>query len=447
MRRRLVLLVVATSSLVLVAFLLPLGLLVRTVAEDRAIDRAVTRAQSITPLVAPLDRPRLAQVVRELDARAPASPLTVFLADGGTVGASAPRSQAMRLAASGRSIVAQAPGGVEVLVAVQGLPEGTAVIRVFAPESELRHGLGTAWLLLGAVGAGLLVLSVLVADRLARSLVRPLSDLAHASDRLGAGDLSARASPAGPPEVRKVGTALNTLAGRIGELLTRERESVADLSHRLRTPLTALRIEAESLADPEESRTISEGLDTLERTVSDIIRQARRPSHGGLWAVCDAAAVVRERADFWSVLADEQQRPMSVRIPAGPIPVLASAEDLAACVDVLLDNVFAHTPDGVAFGVGLSPRPGGGARLTVQDAGPGFTGGFPTERGASQAGSTGLGLDIARRTAKAAAGTLELGNGPAGGASIVLELGAPPGPPPRRHRRHVPPPHAGSGSR
>ncbi|WP_234543579.1 sensor histidine kinase [Streptomyces shenzhenensis] len=447
MRRRLVLLVVATSSLVLVAFLLPLGLLVRTVAADRAIDGAVTRAQSLTPLVATLERTRLAQVVRQLDTETPDSPMTVFLADGGTVGAPAPRSQAMRLAASGRSIVAQAPGGVEVLVAVQGLPDGTAVIRVFAPESELRHGLDAAWMLLGAVGAGLLVLSILVADRLARSLVRPLSDLARASDRLGTGDLTARATPAGPPEVRKVTTALNALAGRIGELLTRERESVADLSHRLRTPLTALRIEAESLTDPEESRAIGEGLDTLERTVSDIIREARRPSHGGLWAVCDAVAVVRERADFWSVLADEQRRPMSVRIPEGPIPVLVSAEDLAACVDVLLDNVFAHTPDGVGFGIGLSPRPGGGARLTVRDAGPGFIGGLPTERGASQAGSTGLGLDIARRTAKTAAGTLELDNGPTGGAWITLELGAPPGAQPRRHRRHGRLPHAGTGSR
>ncbi len=440
MRVRLILLVVATTSLVLVAFLLPLGLLVRTVTADRAINGAVTRAQSVTPLVATLDGGSLGEVVRQLNAQVPDTPMTVFLAGGETVGAAAPRTAATRLAAGGRSIAVRVPGGVEVLVAVAGLPGGTAVVRVFAPDSRLSHGLGRIWLLLGAVGVGLLTLSVLVADRLARSLVRPLSDLARASDRLGLGDLTARARAAGPPEVRQVGTALNGLAVRIDELLTRERESVADLSHRLRTPLTALRIEAESLADPAESRGIAEGLDALENTVTEIIREARRPSRAALWGACDAAAVVRERAGFWSVLAEEQRRPMSVRVPAGPLPVRAASEELAACVDVLLDNVFAHTPEGTGFAVEVTARPGGGARLTVRDEGPGFTGGIPTGRGASRAGSTGLGLDIARRTATAAEGTLALRTGPSGGAWITLELGPAPGARPRvraRSRAHA----------
>ena len=91
-----------------------------------------------------------------------------------------------------------------------------------------------------------------VADQLARSLVRPLAALARASDRLAGGDLSARAMVAGPPEVRRAGSGLNRLAVRIGDLLAHERETVADLSHRLRTPLTALRIDAESLRDEAE---------------------------------------------------------------------------------------------------------------------------------------------------------------------------------------------------
>ena len=109
-----------------------------------------------------------------------------------------------------------------------------------------------AWLLLGGVSLLLLLLSVLVADQLARSLVRPLTALAQASDRLAAGDLFARAAVAGPSEVRRAGAGLNRLAVRIGELLAHERETVADLSHRLRTPLTALRIDAESLRDVSE---------------------------------------------------------------------------------------------------------------------------------------------------------------------------------------------------
>ena len=85
MRVRLILLVVATTSLVLVAFLLPLGLLVRTVTADRAINGAVTRAQSVTPLVATLDGGSLGEVVRQLNAQVPDTPMTVFLAGGETV--------------------------------------------------------------------------------------------------------------------------------------------------------------------------------------------------------------------------------------------------------------------------------------------------------------------------------------------------------------------------
>ena len=73
------------------------------------------------------------------------------------------------------------------------------------------------------------------------------------AERLGRGDLDARVEPGGPDEVREVGAALNRLAARISELLAREREEVADLSHRLRTPVTALRLDVESL--PEAART------------------------------------------------------------------------------------------------------------------------------------------------------------------------------------------------
>ena len=75
---------------------------------------------------------------------------------------------------------------------------------------------------------------------------------------------------------------LNRLAARIGELLAHERETLADLSHRLRTPLTALRIDAESLSDDEEvmSRVIGD-VDALTRTVNEIIAEARRPAGDG----------------------------------------------------------------------------------------------------------------------------------------------------------------------
>jgi signal transduction histidine kinase len=438
MRLRVGLLVVATTSLVLVSFLVPLALVLRTLAADRAVSAATAEAQSMAPLVTTLATASLRLTVDQVNAET-STPLTVFLPSGAEIGQTAPVSAAVRLARNGRSFSAEAPGGEQVLVAVEGLVSGTAVIRAFVPDPVLRHGVTRAWLLLGGVGLLLLVLSVLVADQLARSLVRPLVALARVADLLAAGDLAARAAVAGPPEVRRAATGLNRLAARIGELLAHERETVADLSHRLRTPLTALRIDAESLRDSAERERLVIDAAAVERTVSEIIREARRPGKagGGASVTCDASRVIAERSAFWRPLAEDQDRRMAVEVAAGPMPLLVSADDLATCVDALLGNVFAHTPEGAAFAVRLSRRAGGGAWLVVSDDGPGFGAADPTTRGQSSGGSTGLGLDIARRTAEASGGTLIIGRSASGGGSVTLGLGSPAGPTEgtRRHRR------------
>ena len=435
MRARISLLVVATSSLVLVSFLVPLALVLRTLAADRAISAATAQAQSMAPLVTTLETGNLRLTVDLVNAET-RTPVTIFLPSGLQLGSPAPVSPAVRLARHGRSFSAEAPGGEQVLVAVEGLTGGAAVIRTFVPDSVLHHGVTRAWLLLGGVGLLLLVLSVLVADQLARSLVRPLTALARASDRLAAGDLSARAAVAGPPEVRRAGAGLNRLAVRIGELLAHERETVADLSHRLRTPLTALRIDAESLRDGAEMERLLADVGSVERTVSEIIREARRPGGGGSRAMCDAARVISDRAAFWWPLAEDQDRRMTIEVAPGPLPVFVAADDLGTCADVLLGNVFAHTPEGVAFAVRLSRRAAGGAWLVVADDGPGFGAADPTRRGQSSGGSTGLGLDIARRIAEASGGTLIVGRSASGGGSVTLALGSPAAPEQtRRHRR------------
>jgi signal transduction histidine kinase len=424
MRRRVIFLAIATSSLVLVSFLLPLAIVLRTQAADRAISTATIAAQGMTPLVATLKRSSLRLAVDQLNAENGSTPITVFLPHGRQLGVAAPRSAAVRLAAAGRSFTTAMPAGVQILIAVEGLPAGTAVIRTFVPESRLRHGVTRAWLLLGLVGLGLLTLSVAVADQLARSLVRPLAAVASVSDRLARGDLSARATVAGPPEVRRVGTGLNHLAARIGELLAHERETVADLSHRLRTPLTALRIDTESLRDAGERAQLLDDVSAVEGTVSKIIHDARRPAGAGD-DVCEAAMVVAERAAFWRPLAEDTERRMTVDVANGRLPVRVSQENLATCADILLENVFAHTPDGAGCLIRLSHREPGGAWLVVADEGPGFPQADPTERGRSGVGSTGLGLDIARRIAESSGGTLMIGHSASGGGAVTIGFGPP----------------------
>jgi signal transduction histidine kinase len=88
--------------------------------------------------------------------------------------------------------------------------------------------------------------------------------------------------------------------------------------------------------------------------------------------------------------------------------------------------VFAHTPEGTAFSVTVTSRSARGAQLVVEDSGPGLAGFDAVRRGASGAGSTGLGLDIARRTAQSSGGELTLGTAAGGGARIVVTFGPPP---------------------
>jgi signal transduction histidine kinase len=381
----------------------------------------------MAPLVATLKSQQLELAVDEVNAQQPSPLITVFMPDGAQFGAPAKRTLGVQLAAGkagkAESLRDPVPGGEEVLVAVQGLPHGTAVIRTFVSEAQLTHGVLRSWLVLGGVGLGLILLSVIVSAQLARSLVRPLRALAHASEQLAAGDLSARAPFEGAPEIRKVSLGLNRLAVRIGELLAHERETVADLSHRLRTPLTALRIDAESLRDEEEMARVIAGVDDVSRLVNEIIREARRPTEAGGDAWCDVVGVAAARTAFWRPLAEDQYRRMTVDLPGWRIPVMVSAQDMAASLDVLLENVFAHTPEGTAFSVRVSVRARGGAWLVVSDDGPGFTHPDAARRGLSSGGSTGLGLDIVQRVAETSGGTLTLGRSPAGGAAVTVGLG------------------------
>ncbi|GAB1820339.1 sensor histidine kinase [Herbidospora sp. RD11066] len=403
MRRRLALLVAATTSLVLVAMLVPLALLVRATAENGAITQATAEAQSVGAVIGTVDQATLDLTIRRGEATG-GHDIAVFLPQA------KPISEAVELARRGRSFTAVSPdGGREVLVAVQG-PDGTSVVQVRLTPDDLMRGVSETWLGLLLLGIVLIGLGVALADRLAVAITRPTTALARVSHRLAGGDLDARAVPGGPPEVRSAGLALNHLAGRIGELLAEERETVADISHRLRTPLTGLRLEAESLRDPAEAERIAARVDALEKAVTSVILDARRRTQEK--GSCDAALVVRERAEFWSVLAEEQERAFAVSVPPFAVEVPVSAPDLAAALDALFENVFAHTDEGVPFSVRLSATD-----LVVEDDGPGF-GPSALERGRSGAGSTGLGLDIVRRTVQ----DMRLESSAHGGARVVLTL-------------------------
>jgi signal transduction histidine kinase len=414
-RRRITLLVAATTSVVLLAFLLPAATLVARVAEARAMDTAQAQVQFLIPSVA-LDEPTV--VAQNLGALAGGTRVGVLWPTGQWLGDPAGQDD---VAPPASADVVQTPEGTLLRQPVERT-DGSALIQVLVPEDLQRAGVTRTWLVLAGLGAVLFLLALLIADRLARGLTRPVTELADTAHRLGTGDLAARVEPAGPSEVREVGEALNRLAGRIGELLAAEREAAADLAHRLRTPLTALRLDAEALPSPDREHLLDD-VDALNRGIDEVIHEARRTVREGLGAACDAGQVVADRVRFWSVLAEDEQRPVAVDIAPGPRPVRVPAADLAAALDALLGNVFSHTPDGTALQVRVEPREGGGALVTVRDEGPGLPDGA-VERGRSGGGSTGLGLDIARRTAEAGGGRLRIDSSPAG-TTVTLELAPP----------------------
>jgi signal transduction histidine kinase len=119
------------------------------------------------------------------------------------------------------------------------------------------------------------------------------------------------------------------------------------------------------------------------------------------------------------VLARGQARAVALRLHARPLPVDAHRRDVQELLDVLVGNVLRHTPSGRGARVTVEPRPGGGGRLVVEDAGPGVD-----ANTSDRAPGTGLGLEIARRIASEAGGTLALSRSELGGARIDVELGS-----------------------
>ncbi|HSJ71350.1 MAG TPA: HAMP domain-containing sensor histidine kinase [Acidimicrobiia bacterium] len=436
MRRSLALLSLAVASLVVVAFLIPVGILIRNQAQTRALSGAERDAQSVAAAIAVLAPASPSGVVTPDYARAvlgrfgdPAE-LSVIFVDDTVVGAVGVPSSNVEQARRGAAFTAAAEGGAEVLVPVL-LPDppgtdGTVVVRAFVTDAELTRGVRVAWAMLLGLAVAIIAIAVLAADWLGRSVVRPVTELSEAAHRWGEGSLDTRVQPGGPQEIAEVGKAFNTLAGRLDELLAAERESVADLSHRLRTPLTALRLQSETLADPGESEALRHDVDELEREIDRLIRSARGRSIGSASDEdVDLGEVVAHRAAFWQVLADEQGRATAVRVGEGSHPVALARTDLGAMVDVLVENVFAHTPAGSGYRLTVRRQADGCPVLIVSDDGPGFVDLGAAKRGTSAAGSTGLGLDIVVRTAERTGGGVRIGSSRDGGAEVTVVFGSP----------------------
>ncbi|WP_208635322.1 HAMP domain-containing sensor histidine kinase [Micromonospora chalcea] len=427
-------------GLIALAFLVPLGLTLADRAREAELADAARRAALVTGALAVSTD--TAAVERAVAAAAGDDPALRPVVHGIGADESAGRADAAALAdaaAQRRSVVTEVDGGVLRLDPVV-LGERVAVVEVFVPDEALDEG-GGRWLLLLGIALALVGAAVVVVDRVAARAVDATGDLVKAALAVGDGELGVRVEPTGPRELAEAGHAFNRMTERLVALRADEHELVADLSHRLRTPLTALRLDAEALESDDTSigtfseaeldrrrgiRRIRQAIVTLEGEVDQLIKTTRKAvSQESAPASCDVSEVVRDRMVFWSALAGDQNRPHRVvgaqlRIPA-PVP----RAELAAALDAVIGNVFRYTPQGTAFEVAVSRRDGW-VETRIADAGPGIPNpDRALRRGESDQGSTGLGLDIAKRVALQANGSVSIDRARLGGASVVMLLADP----------------------
>ncbi|MEY9875445.1 signal transduction histidine kinase [Streptacidiphilus sp. MAP12-33] len=441
---------VAVTTMVALAFLIPLGLMVRETARERAFTAAERQAATLGPALAiTTDQGALARALASTQDGAAGLIALHLPRDGGgfdTLGHERVGAEALSsAAANGRSGTTGVDGGYAYLEPVAVNDGRVAVIEVYVPDAELTRGVTTAWLVLSGVALALVLLSVAVADRLGTRIVGAARRLANASRALGEGDLAVRVPQAdgSPRELREAAAAFNAMADRVVRLLAAERELAADLSHRLRTPLTVLRLNAASLGQDVAAEQTRHAVAQLEREVDQIIRAVRgrggAPADAGTSVPmsCDAAAVIRDRAEFWSALAEDEGRPWQLAGAERAVPVPVAAPELAAALDAMLGNVFRHTAEGTAFAIDVHGTPDG-VIVLVSDAGTGIPDPELALRrgvGAQRDGSTGLGLDIVRRVAESTGGDVAIGRSVLGGTEIRVRLLHERTPLPRQRRR------------
>jgi signal transduction histidine kinase len=246
-------------------------------------------------------------------------------------GPAAPFPLIMRAVQRGDGIsITGPPGRLQVAVAVDtaaGRPPAGMVV-LARPTAELNERLRVLWAVLAAIAAGVLVTGTIAAVWVGRWAARPLSALDAAAQRLGGGALDTRsAAQQEPPEVRRLASTFNTMAGRLEALVHGNRAMTADVSHQLRTPLAALRLRLDLLAADADEATAAElaaaqgEVARLSRLVDGLLAVSRAESAVTVPVPVQVAGVIRDRVAAWSPVAEERAVGLST---SGPGQVHAS---------------------------------------------------------------------------------------------------------------------------
>ncbi|RCW39178.1 signal transduction histidine kinase [Halopolyspora algeriensis] len=309
-----------------------------------------------------------------------------------------------------RHVYGPAPGTDPIVETVSMVQSGS--VRLAAPSGPMR----TLQLQVAGVVLLLAVLSTgtgtFVAILTARRLAAPLRHVADRASRLGAGDFRADPIRHGVPELDRVADALDASGAALSHLVQRERELVGDVSHQLRSRLTALQLRLEALADTEDAVTAEEASAALEQAerlsgVLDDLLAAATAARAKDAEPLDVSAELGAVAEEWRELLRAEGRTLRLRVEGGLL-ARATPARLREAIGVLLDNALRHGEGMVT----LAARHGSGTVLVeVGDNGPGVPEQLVPhvfDRGFSVGGSTGVGLALARALVEADGGRLEL---------------------------------------
>ena len=321
-----------------------------------------------------------------------------------------------------------------VYVAVPMSAGGGAVL-VARSDEPIDHRVHQFWLVLVGLGVSVLGVSLIISSRLSRWVVDPLRRLDRQAAALGQGQLSTRADTAhGPPEVVALAATFNEMADRLDELVTSQRRFVADASHQLRTPLTALQLRLETL-DPQGEATRDAALDEvarLTRLVDGLLSLARAEGARPVREPVSIAAVLAERHDAWLPLATEQRVRLDLD-SSGSASITAEVVPghLEQILDNLIDNALDVSPPDNTVML-RSARVGPYIEIHVIDEGPGMTeeerrdafAPFWQSATGRRTGGSGLGLAIAQQLARASQGSLRLDRSARGGIDAVVRFRA-----------------------
>jgi signal transduction histidine kinase len=329
-----------------------------------------------------------------------------------------------------------------LLVAEPVLVDGEirgAVLTV-SPTGNARERVLVRWVVIALGGMLALGLAVLVALPVVRWILRPVRRLDDATEALVAAVVSGKdfervADGHGPAELRHLTRSFDQMAASVGDALAAQRAFVANASHQLRNPLTALRLRLDNLGDhldPGGAEHFSAAVKETERLkeiLDDLLSMARAEGSGSEPVVTEVDPPVADRVADWRVVAESRGIQLEVVGNQEITRVLTPPKAIETIVDALLDNALKFSDSMSMVRVELGRR-GELATLAVRDHGPGLpeedleraTERFWRSRTHQNVTGSGLGLAIVRRIAERAGGGIRLALPEGGGLLVTVEL-------------------------